>query len=198
MTSHASTSFLACLTSGASICRRAPRIEQLPCSAHSLLFSGSVLTFTRSHSSLLAEVPHARRRVHSHSNDRRTPRAPATRERSIGGTREPGGSSSRHATEDPGRRNSARRSRAWRHPCAQLACGVGAVARAPAHSRVRPRCLRISDQGIGEVAIRVAHHPLGTVVVIVDGDVSRHLRPLPHPLSVSRPAQAVNDRPASG
>jgi hypothetical protein len=40
--------------------------------------------------------------------------------------------------------------------------------------------------GVGEVAIRIAHHPLGTVIVILDGDVGRHRRVLPHDLSVSR------------
>jgi hypothetical protein len=33
--------------------------------------------------------------------------------------------------------------------------------------------------GIGEVAIRVAHHLLGTVIVVLDGDVDRHIRRLP-------------------
>ena len=28
--------------------------------------------------------------------------------------------------------------------------------------------------GVGEVAIRIAHHLLGTVVVVFDGDVDRH------------------------
>jgi hypothetical protein len=33
--------------------------------------------------------------------------------------------------------------------------------------------------GIGEVAIRIAHHLLGTVIVVLDGDVDRHVRRLP-------------------
>lgn len=33
--------------------------------------------------------------------------------------------------------------------------------------------------GIGEVAIRIAHHPLGTVIVVLDGDVDCHVRRLP-------------------
>jgi uncharacterized FlaG/YvyC family protein len=33
--------------------------------------------------------------------------------------------------------------------------------------------------GIREVAIRIAHHLLGTVIVVLDGDVDRHVRRLP-------------------
>src|SRR5579859_4466919 len=40
--------------------------------------------------------------------------------------------------------------------------------------------------GIGEVAIRIAHHLLRTVIVVLDGDVDRHVRRLPHVLSVRR------------
>ena len=40
--------------------------------------------------------------------------------------------------------------------------------------------------GVGEVAIRIAHHLLGTVIVVLDGDVDRHVRRLPHVLSVRR------------
>jgi len=48
--------------------------------------------------------------------------------------------------------------------------------------------------GIGEVAIRIAHHPLGTVIVVLDGDVDRHVRRLPHDLSVRRCPQGGNGR----
>ena len=48
--------------------------------------------------------------------------------------------------------------------------------------------------GVGEVPIRIAHHPLGTVVVVLDGDVDRHLRSLPHDLSVSLCPCGVNGR----
>src|SRR6516164_2746158 len=45
--------------------------------------------------------------------------------------------------------------------------------------------------GVGEVAVRIAHHPLGTVVVILDDDVHRHAGCLSHVLSVaSAPARA--------
>jgi hypothetical protein len=47
---------------------------------------------------------------------------------------------------------------------------------------------------IGEIAIRVANHPLGTVIVVLDGDVDRHVRSLPHDLSVSRCPGGVNGR----
>ena len=43
-----------------------------------------------------------------------------------------------------------------------------------------------AQAGVGEVAIGVAHHPLGTVVAVLDGDVYRHVRCLPHELSVSQ------------
>src|ERR1700722_18478407 len=43
-----------------------------------------------------------------------------------------------------------------------------------------------ASAGIGEVAIRIAHPPLRTIVVILDRNVSRHPRP-PHGLSLSRP-----------
>jgi hypothetical protein len=33
--------------------------------------------------------------------------------------------------------------------------------------------------GIGEVAIRIEHHPLRTVIMVLDGDVDRHVRRLP-------------------
>ena len=46
--------------------------------------------------------------------------------------------------------------------------------------------------GIGEVAIRITHHPLGTVIVVLDGDVDRHARSLPHDLSVSWCPAMVN------
>jgi len=48
--------------------------------------------------------------------------------------------------------------------------------------------------GIGEVAIRVTDHPLGAVIVILDRDVERHLRSLPHDFSVSPCPGRVNDR----
>src|ERR1700681_2581608 len=48
--------------------------------------------------------------------------------------------------------------------------------------------------GIGEVAIRITHHPLGTVIVVLDGDVDRHARSLPHDLSVSWYPAVVNGR----
>ena len=48
--------------------------------------------------------------------------------------------------------------------------------------------------GIGEVAIRVAHHLLGTVIVVLDGDVDRHARRLPHVLSVRRCPRRGNGR----
>src|SRR5437868_15062376 len=48
--------------------------------------------------------------------------------------------------------------------------------------------------GIGEVAIRIAHHPLGTVIVVLDGDVDRHVRRLPHVLSVRRCPRRGNGR----
>lgn len=45
--------------------------------------------------------------------------------------------------------------------------------------------------GVGEVAVWIPHHPLGTVVVILDGDVHRHAGCLSHVLSVaSVPARA--------
>ena len=40
--------------------------------------------------------------------------------------------------------------------------------------------------GVGEVAIRIAHHLLRTVIVVLDGDVGRHVRRLSHVLSVRR------------
>jgi hypothetical protein len=53
--------------------------------------------------------------------------------------------------------------------------------------------------GIGEVAVRIPHHPLGTVVVILDGDVHRHVGCLPHDLSVgSAPAGAQWPAAAQG
>ena len=51
--------------------------------------------------------------------------------------------------------------------------------------------------GISEVAVRVAHHPLGTVVAILDGDVHRHVRCLPHNLSVSQHPRGHNGRPVT-
>jgi len=50
--------------------------------------------------------------------------------------------------------------------------------------------------GIGEVAGRVAHHPLGTVVVVLDRDVDRHAC-LPHAFSVGPRPPGHNGRPAS-
>ena len=38
--------------------------------------------------------------------------------------------------------------------------------------------------GIGEIAVRVAQHPLGTIVVILGRDVGRHFRRLPFSFSV--------------
>ncbi len=63
--------------------------------------------------------------------------------------------------------------------------------------REQPACLRPEfllgpPPGIGEVSIRIAHHPLGTVIVVLDGDVDRHLGSLPHDLSVSRRPGWVN------
>jgi hypothetical protein len=57
--------------------------------------------------------------------------------------------------------------------------------------RKQPACvmhefLHGAPAGIGEVAIRIAQHPLGTVIVILDGDVGRHRRFLPDDVSVSR------------
>jgi hypothetical protein len=46
--------------------------------------------------------------------------------------------------------------------------------------------------GVGEVAIRIAHHLFGTVVVVLDGDVGRHRGFLPHDLSVGRYPRRVN------
>ena len=51
-----------------------------------------------------------------------------------------------------------------------------------------------SPAGISEVPIRIAHHPLGAVIVVLDGDVDRHLRSLPHDLSVSLCLGGVNGR----
>jgi hypothetical protein len=48
--------------------------------------------------------------------------------------------------------------------------------------------------GIGEVAIRIAHHPLGTVIVVLDGDVNRHVRRLPQRLQCP-PVPARGQRP---
>ena len=46
--------------------------------------------------------------------------------------------------------------------------------------------------GVGKIAIRIAHHLLGTVVVVLDGDVGRHRGFLPHDLSVGRYPGRVN------
>lgn len=46
--------------------------------------------------------------------------------------------------------------------------------------------------GVGEVAVRVAHHPLRTVVVVHGADVHGHFRILRHELSVSGPPAGVN------
>jgi hypothetical protein len=43
-----------------------------------------------------------------------------------------------------------------------------------------------AQAGVGEVAIRVAHHSLGPVVAVLDGDVHCHVRCLSHELSVSQ------------
>src|SRR5215469_17685021 len=48
--------------------------------------------------------------------------------------------------------------------------------------------------GVGEVAVRVAHHPLGPVIAVLDGDVHRHVRCLPHELSVSQHPRGHNGR----
>lgn len=63
--------------------------------------------------------------------------------------------------------------------------------------REQPACvahefLHGAPAGIGEVTIRIAHHPLGAVIVVLDGDVGRHRRFLPHDLSVSRHPGRVN------
>src|SRR5215467_699782 len=44
--------------------------------------------------------------------------------------------------------------------------------------------------GFGEVAIRIAHHPLGAVVVVFDNDVDRHGRRL---LMISVPPVPARD-----
>jgi hypothetical protein len=44
----------------------------------------------------------------------------------------------------------------------------------------------------GEIAVRIAEHTLWPVVVVLDGDLGRHLRSLSHDLSVSWHAAAVN------
>ena len=51
--------------------------------------------------------------------------------------------------------------------------------------------------GVGKVAVRIAHHPLGTVVVILDGDVHRHVGCLSHDLSVGQRPQGHNGRPVT-
>jgi hypothetical protein len=43
-----------------------------------------------------------------------------------------------------------------------------------------------TQAGVGEVAVRVADHALGPVIAVLDGDVHRHARCLPHELSVSQ------------
>ena len=48
--------------------------------------------------------------------------------------------------------------------------------------------------GIGEVAIRIAHHLLGTVIVVLDGDVDCHVRRLPLRLQCP-PVPARRQRP---
>jgi hypothetical protein len=75
----------------------------------------------------------------------------------------------------------------------------GLAVLAVTHGRVQPvglvkEFLLGPLAGIGEVAIRVTHHPLGTVIVVLDGDVDRHARSLPHDLSVSRRPAVVNGR----
>jgi len=37
-----------------------------------------------------------------------------------------------------------------------------------------------AQAGVGEVAVGVAHHPLGPVIAVLDGDVHRHVRCLSH------------------
>ena len=43
-----------------------------------------------------------------------------------------------------------------------------------------------------EVAIQVTEHPLRAIVVVLDGDVGRHIRSLPHGLRVGSPTDGVN------
>lgn len=85
------------------------------------------------------------------------------------------------------------------HPSGQRSSPrhVGLAVPAVAQRRVQPAGL-VNElllgplAGIGEVAVRVPHHPLGTVIVVLDGDVDRHARSLPHELSVSRCPAVVN------
>src|SRR5580692_7517469 len=70
--------------------------------------------------------------------------------------------------------------------------GLAVTARREQPARVTHELLYGAPVGVGEVAIGIAHHPLGAVIVVLDGDVGRHRRFLPHDLSVSRRPGRVN------
>src|ERR1700734_173416 len=70
--------------------------------------------------------------------------------------------------------------------------GLAVTARREQPARVAHELLYGAPAGVGEVTIGIAHHPLGAVIVVLDGDVGRHRRFLPHDLSVSRRPGRVN------
>ena len=74
---------------------------------------------------------------------------------------------------------------------------LAVTARREQPARVTHELLYGAPAGVGEVAIGITHHPLGAVVVVLDGDVGRHRRFLPHDLSVSRRPGRVNGLRAS-
>lgn len=74
---------------------------------------------------------------------------------------------------------------------------LAVTARREQPARVTHELLYGAPAGVGEVAIGIAHHPLGAVIVVLDGDVGRHRRFLPHDLSVSRRPGRVNGQTAS-
>jgi hypothetical protein len=69
---------------------------------------------------------------------------------------------------------------------------LAVTARREQPARVPHDFLYGAPAGIGEVTIGIAHHLLGAVIVVLDGDVGRHRRFLPHDLSVSRDPARVN------
>jgi hypothetical protein len=69
---------------------------------------------------------------------------------------------------------------------------LAVTARREQPARVAHELLHGAPAGVGEIAIGITHHPLGAVVVVLDGDVGRHRRFLPHDLSVSRRQGTVN------
>jgi len=69
---------------------------------------------------------------------------------------------------------------------------LAVTARREQPARVAHELLNGAPAGVGEVTVGITHHPLGAIVVVLDGDVGRHRRFLPHDLSVSRRRGRVN------